>query len=121
MFFQGRNGLDDLNKIIFVLSLLWLIIFTITQNRVIDVIYLLHVVFFFYRFFSKNLPLRRKENEWVMSWFRFFKTAWLNRKDYVTYRCRCGRSVRIPRHKGKVEARCPGCTKRKIINTGKKN
>ena len=120
MFLYGRNGLDDLNKIIFVFSLIWMIVFFITGNRIFDVIYLVHAAVFLFRALSKNLPQRRKENDWVMSWIRLVKTAWKDRKGYVVYRCSCGRIVRIPRHRGKVEARCPGCTKRKIINTGKK-
>ena len=126
-FLYGRYGADNLYSALFAVELVLLFVgavFSLLGKiapalRVISIIlYALSLgilIFAMYRFFSRNIVKRRKENE---AWLRFLGK--IRRKPgpslpadtptYVFRQCPGCRSVlRLPRQKGKHRVRCPRC------------
>jgi len=61
-FMRGRNGMDFLNKVLFGVILVLDIVSIITRLRMFYSLFLIVSVIFFYRFFSKNIMARQREN-----------------------------------------------------------
>jgi len=127
--FAGRNGIDRYSVFIAVFALLFL---SYPYIWVVGVILICYAVF---RAFSRNIDKRRKElykfdeinRAFAMQlmklfyWFRklFYniknniqksKTRFSQRKQYLFIKCpQCKKTLRLPRHKGKLEATCPLC------------
>ena len=118
-FFYGRNGMDGLNFFLFTILFVLMIInafgpfWTVVISEGILLIYL------YFRYFSRNLAARRRENAAFMRIFRkvlgFFKrqkVKFRDRKTHVFRRCpHCRANLRLPKQKGKHTVRCPRCSK----------
>ncbi|MBE6653736.1 MAG: hypothetical protein E7610_10045 [Ruminococcaceae bacterium] len=126
-FLYGRYGADSLYNALFVCELI--LIFTGTVLNILGqaepalaiismILYgiaLLVLVFAMYRFFSRNIAKRRRENE---VWLRF-KAKFRPKKkphlppdtaEHIFRACpHCRSTLRLPRQKGKHEVRCPRC------------
>lgn len=110
---RGRYGSDQLNialiLLVVALSLLNNLLYVITGNpylyRLLSFLYSAVVVFVFYRMFSRNIVMRQAENQkWLGFWAR------LKDRNHRYFRCpSCKQRVRVPRHKGKINIRCPRC------------
>ena len=123
----GRNGADQLYNAIFAAELILLFlgaVFSLLGKvapalQVISIVLyalsLVLLVFSIYRFFSRNIAKRRKENE---AWLRFLGK--IRRKPgpslpadtptHVFRQCPgCHSVLRLPRQKGKHRVRCPRC------------
>ena len=82
------------------------------------------VVYMFFRFFSKNIYARQKENgRFMMFWnkmkpfFRLQKDRFRDRKTHVYKKCKkCKAVIRLPRKKGKHTVVCPKCSERFDVN-----
>ena len=126
-FLRGRYGADQLYNALFAadLALLFVGTFLIILGKVEPILTVVAVAFYIgalgllvfalFRFFSRNIPRRRRENE---AWLRF--TAKLRRKPkvklppntptHIFRACpKCRATLRLPRQKGKHTARCPRC------------
>lgn len=126
-FLYGRYGADNLYNALFVFELILLFIATILNvlgniepilaiiSMVLYVASLGLLIFAMYRFFSRNIAKRRRENQ---AWLRF--KAKFRRKpkrrlppdtaDHIFRSCpHCKATLRLPREKGKHEVRCPRC------------
>lgn len=123
----GRYGADQLYNAIFAAELILLFlgaVFSLLGKvapalQVISIVLyalsLVLLVFSIYRFFSRNIVKRRKENE---AWLRFLGK--IRRKPgpslpadtptHVFRQCPgCHSVLRLPRQKGKHRVRCPRC------------
>lgn len=123
----GRYGADQLYNAIFAAELILLFlgaVFSLLGKvapalQVISIVLyalsLVLLVFSIYRFFSRNIVKRRKENE---AWLRF--RGKIRRKPgpslpadtptHVFRQCPgCHSVLRLPRQKGKHRVRCPRC------------
>ncbi len=91
-----------------------------TVRAVIGILEWGFLIFFLFRFFSRNREKRVKENgtylritgpirkKWEMLCLRF-----RDRKEAVYRTCpACRATLRLPRRKGKHTARCPRCSNR---------
>ena len=126
-FLYGRYGADQLYNALFVTELVLLFIATVLSilGKVVPVLGVIAVVFYIlamgllvfamYRFFSRNIPKRRRENE---AWLRFRGKFRRRPKvklppDTATHVFRacpkCHATLRLPREAGKHTARCPRC------------
>ncbi|MBR5123587.1 MAG: hypothetical protein IKU90_00525 [Clostridia bacterium] len=126
-FFYGRYGSDQLYNALFAAELVLLFIATILSilGKVLPILgyiaipfYLLSLgllAFAFFRFFSRNIAKRRKENE---AWLRFrakFRrrpkvTLPPDTADHIFRACpKCRATLRLPRRTGKHTAKCPRC------------
>lgn len=63
-----------------------------------------------FRVFSKNREKRLKENHVFMSYVELVKMNFEQRKTHRIFMCKvCGKKVRVPKGKGKIEITCPSC------------
>ena len=102
-FMYGRYGADQLGLALMVLGILLFVaglrlpLLTIPAYAVL--------IFYIYRCYSKNIPQRRKENEWFLR-----VTAPIRDRQHRYFRCPgCRQMVRVPRGKGRIKIGCPKC------------
>lgn len=120
-FMRGRNGMDNLNKALFIIVIILDVICIFIKKRVVYSIFWLVSILFLYRFLSKNLVARRRENDKFQGFTRINKMKYDMRKDYKIFRCKvCGRNIRVPRGKGKIEVTCPVCNNKTVHRTWNK-
>ena len=133
-FMVGRYGVDKLYRAL----LIFFFVFTILANlfyRVSKITYyafevmgFVLLVYAFFRVFSKNIEARRQENaSWLQFWgkikgfFKFQNDKFKQRKTHKFVKCKgCKKTLRLPRHKGKINVTCPHCHTQFVVNTGKK-
>ncbi len=131
-FFYGRYGADSLYNALFITELSLLVISSVfsilgkihTAFAIVSIVLyaltFLIIVWTMFRFFSRNVAARRRENE---AWLRF-KQKFSGKKaakphlppdtaDHIFRACPHCRSVlRLPRQPGKHGVKCPRCQKR---------
>lgn len=133
-FMIGRYGIDQLWRALLLFYLLGVIIANILY-RFSKIAYgafftlsLAILIFAIFRVFSKNIEARRSENA---TWLKFTggikqklffqKNKWQQRKTHKFVKCHsCKKTLRLPKHKGKINVTCPHCQNHFIVNTGKK-
>ncbi len=123
MFMQGRNGPDDLYKGCLVLYLLLLVVNMFLNSRIITGLLSVILVIVFFRFFSKNISARHRENakylvlkSRVKNVLSTFKKRFSDR-EHVYRKCpACHATLRFPRKKGLHGAVCPKCRKNFQVN-----
>ena len=118
-FMYGRYGADSLNK--------WLLIFAVVLMLVgglgsrylapwmaaFGTLAYVPLIWSMFRMYSRNIEARRRENA---AFLRFFSR--LTDKQYRYFRCPgCRQVVRVPRGKGKINIRCPKCSRQFIKKT----
>lgn len=126
-FLYGRYGADNLYSALFAVELVLLFVgavFSLLGKiapalRVISIIlYALSLgilIFAMYRFFSRNIAKRRKENEaWLRFWGKIRKKSRpslpADTPSHIFRQCPgCHSVLRLPRQKGKHRVRCPRC------------
>lgn len=122
----GRNGIDSLNKALIIaylaFSILNSLLFRYISSGIFVLFRLVSISIFaivLYRFLSKDLSKRRKENEdWLLLYARLqkdygvYRKQWNERKTYKYIKCsRCKAQIRVKRVKGKHRIDCPKCGK----------
>lgn len=114
-FMQGRNGLDMCAKTVLIGSLILYCISGVLRNGFLYYLALIGIIYSLFRVFSRNLSKRREENKKLLDFVSLNKSRFAQRKEYKIFKCQgCGRNIRVPRGKGKLEITCPICG-RKII------
>ena len=117
-FMRGRNGMDNLNKFLFIVVVILDLICVFVRNKIVYMVFMVASVLFFYRFLSRNLAARRREDDKFLRFTRINKMKYDMRKDYKIFKCKvCGRNIRVPRGKGKIEVTCPVCKNKTIHRT----
>ena len=81
-FMQGRNGPDDLYIFLFSIYMVLFLINIFVDLKFLDVIELIVIILMFYRFFSKNIYNRNKENKAFLKLKRQTKNKLENIKNY---------------------------------------
>ena len=124
-FMYGRYGTDGLNKFLFVVYIVLLILSGILRripaaNIAYFVVYLLTLAvmfLFFFRTLSRNHYKRRQENvkyfeiksKFTNTW-NLQREKWRNRKTHVYRKCpHCRANIKLPRKKGRHTVTCPKC------------
>lgn len=121
-FMQGRYGPDELYKFLFFSYLFVFILNLFLRSYIINWIELFIIVFMFYRFFSKNIYRRRKENDlylkvkrWFVKPFKNIRRNYKDRKEFIYKKCgKCKTTLRLPLpfERGIKHAKCPTCGRR---------
>ena len=121
-FFSGRNGFDELARL-----LLWTSLILMTISIFVPVAWLsslMYVLSFagltwsYVRCFSKKLDKRQAENDAYLSWRSQLKQRWTQRKTHRFFRCRkCKTLLRVPKGKGKIAITCKCCGEKLIRKT----
>ena len=131
-FMYGRNGMDALNQSLFYTYFALWIVNLFARSAIVSGLCTFCAVWMLFRFFSRNLDARRREN---MKWWNiktkvaakcaktpilktvaaFFKKLTVRAKNLPTKRYRtcphCKAELCLPRRTGKHTVRCPRCTK----------
>ena len=120
-FMYGRYGGDTLNKVLFWVYAVWIILFSIVMLFVdsvwLSVFYWISsgalCFWIIFRMFSRNIAARRKENDAFCGFFKLRKNKFRDRKTHVYRKCPdCKAVLRLPKAKGKHYVICPRCKNR---------
>ncbi len=122
-FMQGRNGIDELYNFTLIFALLFLLL-SIFLNGIVKlifgVIYMVLIIWSLFRYFSKNLYKRRKENgdflrlvKRITAFLRLQRDRIRDRKTHVYRKCKkCKAILRLPKKPGEHSVCCPQCSHR---------
>lgn len=117
-FMQGRYGTDELGKVTLIVSVVFYIIYAITGWEILYSFAFLGTVYALFRSLSKAINKRYMENQRFLKLVNLNRVKFDQRKDYKIFRCKkCGRNIRVPRKKGKIEVTCPVCGNKTIHRT----
>ena len=123
-FMYGRNGMDQLNRTLFLAYFsLWIIElvlrFTVKNTviiRMLEALLLALMLLILLRMFSRNLPKRQAENQRWVNWVWRMKSrnagakARHADKEHKYFTCKSCKAVcRVPVGKGKIVITCPRC------------
>lgn len=121
-FMMGRYGVDDLYKFLLRLYLIIFLIDVFVNFKILTIIELIIVMFMFYRFFSKNIYSRQRENKVylklrnkVLEPFYNLKRNFKDRDYYIYKKCRhCKKILKLPlpKKRGIQCVKCPKCKNR---------
>ncbi len=122
-FMQGRNGADALYNCQIILCLVLIVVnffLTGVASLIVSVLYFALIIWALFRYMSKNLYKRRKENADFLRFikrftgaFRLCRDRFRDRKTHVYRRCKnCKSVLRLPKKPGKHTVCCPRCSHR---------
>ena len=119
-FMKDRYGIDELYKFLLLICFVLLVINTFISNNVIRLFEVLLIVIIFYRYMSKNIKLRKKENDKyleikdkIIKLFDYNKKKYKDRNTHMYKKCpKCKQKIRLPLKKGKHTVKCPNCGNR---------
>jgi Ca2+/Na+ antiporter len=114
---QGRNGADKLFYILVAAYIVLMFVNVFAKSMLIQLIGLLIFILAVYRYLSRNIVKRRRENDFVerqlgkiQSGYSSAVSRSTQNKTYCFKRCpNCGKTLRLPRVKGKHNTKCPAC------------
>lgn len=118
----GRYGNDPLGMTCFgVYLLLWFVSLFFRRTilpQILTPISYIFVIIYFYRFFSKNIYKRQRENQkylqicqQVKNYGKYVKLKFTERSGVnKIFRCpKCHQMIRVPKGRGKIAISCPKC------------
>lgn len=116
-FMSGRYGVDHLSNFLLIISIILMTIGTFTELRLLNSIAYATLLLSYLRIFSKNVYKRYDENQ---KFLRFWNPIKLKFSGIITrikhfrthkyFKCTsCGKSLRVPRGKGRINVTCPHC------------
>lgn len=119
-FMKDRYGIDELYKFLLLICFVLIIINTFISNNIIRLFEVLLIVIIFYRYMSKNIKLRKKENDKyleikdkIIKLFDYNKKKCKDRNTHMYKKCpKCKQKIRLPLKKGKHTVKCPNCGNR---------
>lgn len=122
-FMQGRNGVDALYNFQMILCLILITVNFFLKgiaSIIVSFLYAALISWAIFRYFSKNLYKRRKENNDFLrlaksftGFFRLQRDRIRDRKTHVYRRCKkCKNVLRLPKKPGKHTVCCPCCSHR---------
>lgn len=119
-FMYGRNGVDALYHVLMWVAIVLMVVNFFVKNWIISLIELLLLIYAMFRFFSRNVYKRQRENQVVLRlfqsvkrWASYRKIRRRDRKTHVFRICpSCRNRLRLPRVKGKHVVCCPCCRNR---------
>ena len=119
-FMKDRYGIDELYKFLLLICFVLLVINTFVSNNIIRLFEVLLIVIIFYRYMSKNIKLRKKDNDKyleikdkIIKLFDYNKKKYKDRNTHMYKKCpKCKQKIRLPLKKGKHTVKCPNCGNR---------
>lgn len=119
-FMKERYGIDELYKFLLLICFVLIVINTFISNNIIRLFEVLLIVIIFYRYMSKNIKLRKKENDKyleikdkIIKLFDYNKKKYIDRNTHMYKKCpKCKQKIRLPLKKGKHTVKCPNCGNR---------
>lgn len=116
-FMSGRNGVDQLNRFLLIITLTCYFISLFTKWRILYSISIILLFYAYFRMFSRNLYKRSAENRTYLNKTAKIRYQWHTKvsqlkqlRTHHIYKCpTCKQKIRVPRGKGRIEIRCPKC------------
>ena len=128
-FFNGRYGIDNLGIVLVLLSSVlsgfqytWFVSIAVFGyalfrafskdkfKRSMELEKFNRVIYKFKPYFDPIRIAFMKAFNFLRSGFKTERMKWNQRKQYVFFKCsKCGRTLRLPRGKGKLQVTCPNC------------
>lgn len=116
----GRNGSDNLNQFILIISCVLAIFNIFFHNLIILITIFIMLSITTWRMMSKKIEARRRENACYLrimrkftGFFKLQKNKFKDRKTHVFKKCpRCKSVLRLPKKKGTHTVSCPKCHNR---------
>lgn len=117
-FMQGRNGPDDLYIFLFSIYMVLFLVNIFVNNKVIDTLEIIVIMFMFFRFFSKNIYKRNLENRLFLKLKKEVKyklnniNNYFKEKNYIYKKCKkCKSTLKFPMpyERGIKKVKCPKC------------
>ncbi|MGN0483619.1 MAG: hypothetical protein ACI4HI_08720 [Lachnospiraceae bacterium] len=117
-FMQGRYGVDEFGRFLLIAGFIVYAIGTILRSALLMTFGLMGFFVFIFRSLSRNHLSRMQENNLFTRYCKLWKMRFEQRKEYKIFMCkRCGKFIRVPKGKGKVEITCPSCKNKEIHRT----
>lgn len=117
-FFLDCYGVDELGKFILIVLIILGFVAFLTDMSWIMVFVILGIAYSMFRIFSRDRWDRANENTVFMKYVKLIKLNFENRKYARVFLCKkCGRYIRVPKNKGKIEITCPKCGNKEIRRT----
>ncbi len=124
-FMLGRYGVDKLNFVLLICSILISAIASILNFEIGLFLSYIPLIWCFYRTFSRNIYKRANENQVFLSKYGPLEQKaiasiklLIGTKTHKYYKCsKCKQTIRVPRGKGKICISCPKCRNEFIKNT----
>ncbi|HBR32594.1 MAG: hypothetical protein PHD46_02375 [Eubacteriales bacterium] len=116
-FMRGRCGADSFNIFLLSTNIILSVFNMFINNVLISFFELVIISYMLYRFFSRNIYQRSKENNAflkvrgkIIGFFRYHYYRYKERKINVYKKCPyCKAKLRLPRSRGKHTVKCPRC------------
>ncbi len=93
-FMKDRYGVDELYKFLLLICFVLIVINTFISNNIIRLFEVLLIVIIFYRYMSKNIKLRKKENDKyleikdkIIKLFDYNKKKYKDRNTHMYKKC----------------------------------
>ena len=124
-FMAGRYGPDQLNIALIIAGVVCGIIADITRFMTLTLIAYAAIIYALVRLLSRKIEKRRRENDRFLTLWWPIRQKLLARRDrfrdrkaYRFFKCpSCGKTLRVPRNKGRIQITCPKCGERFIKKT----
>lgn len=117
MFMQGRYGMDELGKALLVLYIVLCGLNIFFRSRIIHIVIWVVLLVFLLRALSRNTAKRYDENVKfqnlnfdIRGFADKMKSRFSQNQTHCFKRCpNCGKTLRLPRKRGKHGVKCPVC------------
>ncbi len=119
-FMYGRNGVDTLYHVLMWTAIVLMLVNIFVRSWIISIVEMVILVYAMFRFFSRKVYKRQRENQvfirffaGIKKWFRYRKSKFRDRKTHIYRKCpSCRNRLRLPKVKGRHTVNCPCCQKR---------
>ena len=113
----GRYGIDRLYHVLVWTAVILLIVNLFVGSLIIYAVEMALLVWATFRFFSKNIYRRQRENlafcrffGWIDGFFKLKRNKFRDRKTHIYKKCpNCRKQLRLPKIKGSHTVNCPCC------------
>lgn len=123
-FFEGRNGVDQLNMFLLGAAVVVMLISSLTRASILTLVSFALLLYSYFRLMSRNIAARSAENERFLSIIDRVVSPFRNAgrhaadREHRYFRCPgCGQMVRVPRGRGNIEIHCPKCGSKFVRRT----
>ena len=121
----GRYGPDQLNIALILGGVVCGLIADLTRFLPLTIVAYALIIYALVRLLSKNIAKRRRENDHFLKYWWPIRQKLLEKRDqfrdrkcYRYFKCpSCGKTLRVPKNKGRIQITCPKCGERFIKKT----
>lgn len=117
-FFRGRYGIDELGKVIIIVSTVIYLAGAVFKSSLLLCFAMVGLFCGLYRAMSRRVGDRERENCIYDRYKKLWKIQYKERKTSRIFMCKkCGRLVRVPKGKGRIQVTCTVCGNKSIHRT----